>query len=104
VGFRFEISTFHLRFTKKQQSGPTNGGRIEGHVMVHRIGSVGGSMGQASSGNDGTCHRAPSGALLQKCPLPEPLPVSYSGGKNGYRLLMTAVSSVHALDVEPLVL
>jgi len=46
-------------------------------------------------------HRASNGALQQKCPLSEPLPVSYSGGKNGYRLLMAAAS--HALYVEPLI-
>ena len=71
--------------------------------MVHRTGSVGSRMGQASSGDDGMCHHSPHGALLQKCPLLEPLFVSCSGGNNGYRLLVTAAASVHALYVEPLI-
>jgi hypothetical protein len=48
----FEVSTSDLRFTKKQQFAPTNGGRIEGHVMVHRTDIAGSSMGQIGSGSD----------------------------------------------------
>jgi hypothetical protein len=32
--------------------------RIEGHVMVHRTDIAGGSLGQASPGNDRMCRRA----------------------------------------------
>jgi hypothetical protein len=54
----FEVSTSDLRFTKKQQFAPTNGGRIEGHVMVHRTDIAGSSMGQIGSGSDAMCCRA----------------------------------------------
>jgi hypothetical protein len=101
--FRLEISTAELRSTKKQQSGPTNGRRIEGYVMVQRTdiaGSIRCSMGPVSPGKDGTRRHAPS-ALLEKSHLP-PLPISYSDGKNCCRLFMTAVPSVHAIYVENL--
>jgi hypothetical protein len=63
-GFRFEVSTADLRFTKKQQSGSTNTGASGGFVMVHRTdiaGSVGCSMGQINPGDDGLCRHAPNG-------------------------------------------
>jgi hypothetical protein len=37
--------------------------RIEGRVMVHRTDIAGGSMGQASPGNDRMCRRALNGIL-----------------------------------------
>jgi hypothetical protein len=53
---------------KKTTIRPTNGERIEGHVMVHRTdiaGWVGCSMGRVSPGKDGMCRHAPN-ALIEK--------------------------------------
>jgi hypothetical protein len=89
-GFRFEVSTADLRFTKKQQSGSTNTGASGGRVMVHRTdiaGSVGGSMGQVSPGDDGICRHAPNGIHTTAPPSKKiicrkPLPVRTSAERS----------------------
>jgi hypothetical protein len=89
---------------KKTTIRSANGARIEEHVMVHRTDIGGGSMRQASPGNDRMCRRALNDALPRKtirrpnlCPL-------LSGGKKCCRLLTTAIPPVLAIDLEPLAL
>jgi hypothetical protein len=89
-GFRFEVSTADLRFTKKQQSGSTNTGASGGHVMVHRTdiaGSVGLGMGQVSPGDHGICRHAANGAHItapssKKVICRKPLPVRTSAERS----------------------
>jgi hypothetical protein len=77
---------------KKTTFRSTNGGRIEGHVMVLRTDIADGSTGQARPGNDRMCRRALNGALIENNPSPEPLSASHSANKKCCRFLAAVVA------------
>src|SRR6266404_4131083 len=57
MGLQLQVATADRALHKKTTIRSANGVRIEGHVMVHRTDTAGGSMGQASPGNDRMCRR-----------------------------------------------
>jgi hypothetical protein len=94
---QLKVATAGRRSTKKQQSGPPNAVRIEGHVMPYGTDIAGGSIGQTRPGI-GMCCRAPNGA-----PHLENNPSSLRLLRL-QRLVMTPVPADHAVYLEPFVL